>query len=183
MSLNQSSLLSSIAFFLLQSPSSTMADESRLPKGPVVSRPAVYEDSFLSERYDDPARVPEEVWRAVLTPEEYYVCRLGGTEPQYCGILTKFFGEGTYTCRCCGVELFGSENKYWAGVGMPTFHSSLGEDRNIIRTLDTRFGLNRVEAKCKQCNAHLGHIFEDDLPESGERYCINSTAIGFVKEN
>ncbi|KAI6215844.1 Methionine-R-sulfoxide reductase B2, mitochondrial [Aphelenchoides besseyi] len=157
-----------------------VADESRLPQGPVISRPAIFDK--LSEQYTDPSQVSDNEWRQHCTPEEFYVCRMAGTEPQFSGILTKNFAEGRYSCRCCGIDLFLSETKYWAHCGWPTFHSSYRNDLNIIRKLDTRFGLNRTEVQCKKCLAHLGHIFDDDLPESGERYCINSVALNFVKE-
>jgi hypothetical protein len=78
--------------------------EARLPKGPVISKQPAY--LKLANRYPNPLLIPDQEWRQILTPEEYYVCRMGGTEPEFSGILTKFDGPGLYNCRCCGAELF-----------------------------------------------------------------------------
>ncbi|CAD5211785.1 unnamed protein product [Bursaphelenchus okinawaensis] len=154
-----------------------VADESRIPKIPVVTQEAAVKK--LLSVYPTPADVPEEEWAKVLTPEEFFVCRQAGTEPSFSGVLTKHFAPGKYSCRCCGADLFVSDSKYWSGCGWPAFSESVGEDKNIIRIPDTRFNLNRTEVKCKKCNAHLGHVFDDPAPETGERYCINSVSINF----
>lgn len=81
-----------------------VADESRLPKTPVVTKEAAIKK--LLNSYPDPSAVPEDEWRKVLTEEEFFVCRQAGTEPSFSGVLTKHFAPGKYTCRCCGADLF-----------------------------------------------------------------------------
>ncbi|KAI6171277.1 Methionine-R-sulfoxide reductase B2, mitochondrial [Aphelenchoides bicaudatus] len=128
--------------------------EARLPTGPVISREAAI--CKLVEKYADPSEIPDQVWRKILSDEEYYVCRMGGTEPSFSGILTKYAEPGRYNCRCCGTDLFLSDSKFYNGCGWPAFTGSYDEDRNIIRLADKRFGLNRTEVRCKKCHAHLG---------------------------
>ncbi|KAH7727192.1 Protein F44E2.6 a [Aphelenchoides avenae] len=154
------------------------ADESRLPKGPPPTGPAAI--TKLPDAKKDPKAVTDDEWKSVLTEEEFHVCRLGGTEPSFSGVLTKHAAPGKYTCRCCGAELFVSDSKYWSGCGWPSFSESLEGDKNIVRLPDNKFGLKRTEVRCKQCEAHLGHVFDDGPVETtGERYCINSVSITF----
>lgn len=77
---------------------------------------------------------------------------------------------------------FRSRAKYYSGIGHPTFVASYGNDKNILRVQDTRFGLSRVEVRCKRCQAHLGHISEDKASKTGECYTINSVSINFIKQ-
>uniref|UniRef100_A0A0N5AJZ0 Peptide-methionine (R)-S-oxide reductase n=1 Tax=Syphacia muris TaxID=451379 RepID=A0A0N5AJZ0_9BILA len=130
-----------------------------------------------------PGEITNEDWKKVLTPEQYYVTRECGTEKPFSGQYNKFFEPGVYHCVCCGAELFLSAAKYNSGCGWPAFSRSIGEDQNIIRLKDNSFGMERTEVRCKQCNAHLGHVFDDGPKETGERYCINSVSINFTKQN
>ncbi|CAI4231471.1 unnamed protein product [Auanema sp. JU1783] len=123
--------------------------------------------------------ITDEEWKKVLSPEEYEVTRKAGTEPSHSGKYDKFFEKGRYICLCCGAELFNSDSKYWAGCGWPAFSKSIGEDMNIIRIVDKSYGMERTEVRCKKCNAHLGHVFDDGPKETGERYCINSVSMEF----
>ncbi|KIH62871.1 methionine-R-sulfoxide reductase [Ancylostoma duodenale] len=104
-----------------------------------------------------------------------------GTEPPFSGAYDKFFEKGRYVCVCCGAELFNSDSKYWAGCGWPAFSKSVDNDMNIVRIEDNSLGMKRTEVRCKKCNAHLGHVFDDGPKETGERYCINSVCMAFEK--
>ncbi|OZC09494.1 methionine-R-sulfoxide reductase [Onchocerca flexuosa] len=129
----------------------------------------------------DPKQVTSEEWKKVLTPLEYSVAREGGTERPFSGKFDKHFESGLYVCRCCGAQLFKSDAKFKSGCGWPAFSKSVDNDLNIVRLKDTSMGMERVEVRCKQCNAHLGHVFDDGPKETGERYCINSCSIDFEK--
>ncbi|VDK72458.1 unnamed protein product [Onchocerca ochengi] len=129
----------------------------------------------------DPKQITSEEWKKVLTPLEYSVAREGGTERPFSGKFDKHFESGLYVCRCCGAQLFKSDAKFKSGCGWPAFSKSVDNDLNIVRLKDTSMGMERVEVRCKQCNAHLGHVFNDGPNETGERYCINSCCIDFEK--
>lgn len=120
-------------------------------------------------------------WQEVLNDETFHVTREHGTERQYSGIYWDKFEEGTYKCVCCDAQLFGSETKFDAGCGWPSFYDSINSDA-ITEVVDHSHGMHRIEVRCSNCSAHLGHIFPDGPKPTGQRYCINSVSMNFDKK-
>ncbi|HET9392576.1 MAG TPA: peptide-methionine (R)-S-oxide reductase MsrB [Candidatus Rubrimentiphilum sp.] len=120
----------------------------------------------------------EEEWRAELGPERYHILREAGTERPFTGKLLNVDEEGLYTCGACGAPLFASDSKFESHCGWPSFTSP--EQQQNVRLLDDdTLGMHRVEVRCKRCDSHLGHVFDDGPGPEGTRYCINSLSLGF----
>lgn len=117
---------------------------------------------------------------AGLGAEERRVILNQGTEPPFCGGLLEEKRPGVFACRLCGLPLFRSDSKFESGTGWPSFNQPFDPDH--IRTLrDVSHGMVRAEIRCRRCDGHLGHVFEDGPPPTGLRYCLNSASLQFVE--
>ena len=122
----------------------------------------------------------EAEWQGLLTPEQFRITRLKGTERPHSGVLCSVYDEGKYNCACCGTPLFDSTIKFSSGTGWPSFAQPI-KNNAIKYEKDTSLGIVRVEVMCNTCDAHLGHVFPDGPEPSGLRYCVNSESIQLNK--
>ncbi|NNC71248.1 MAG: peptide-methionine (R)-S-oxide reductase MsrB [Sphingomonadaceae bacterium] len=120
----------------------------------------------------------EAEWRDRLTPEQYHVLREAGTEPAFAGNYNDHHGDGIYKCAACDLPLFDSKAKYDSGSGWPSFTQPISDDA-VDEERDTSHGMVRVESQCARCGGHLGHVFPDGPPPTGQRYCMNSLSLKF----
>jgi peptide-methionine (R)-S-oxide reductase len=122
------------------------------------------------------------VWRDQLTAEQYHVTRKHGTERAFTGPNWDNHEAGMYNCICCGKELFDADTKFDSGTGWPSFYAPVDKDA-VAEHVDRGFFTTRTEVRCADCDAHLGHVFNDGPKPTGLRYCMNGQAMGFEKKS
>src|SRR3954465_3125402 len=115
-------------------------------------------------------------WRARLTPDEFRVLRLAGTEAPVSGEYVNTKTEGTYHCRACGAQLFDSDTKFDSHCGWPSFDDAIP---GTVREIEDRsLGMARTEIRCAKCDSHLGHVFHGEgFTPKNTRHCVNSLSI------
>lgn len=115
-------------------------------------------------------------WKAILDGDAYQIARLKGTERPHSSDMCTRFEPGKYACICCETPLFDSAQKFDSGTGWPSFNQPI-EENVVAYHLDTSHGMQRIEATCNVCDAHLGHVFPDGPGPGGLRYCINALSL------
>ena len=120
-------------------------------------------------------------WRAQLTPEQYRITRQHGTERACSSPDFDLSKKGTYRCVCCERPLYRSETKFNSGTGWPSFYAPI-EAEAVTKHEDRSYGMSRMEIRCADCDAHLGHVFPDGPPPTGLRYCMNGVALTFAPD-
>jgi peptide-methionine (R)-S-oxide reductase len=129
----------------------------------------------------DKVKKSDSEWQKELTPEQYAVTRQAGTERAFTGPYWDEHSAGTYHCIACGQPLFRSETKYDSGSGWPSFFKPIEKEVVAIRE-DVSHGMRRVEVLCSKCDSHLGHLFPDGPQPTGQRFCMNGTALKLDKD-
>jgi peptide-methionine (R)-S-oxide reductase len=133
----------------------------------------------MGRKKDDtvwPVAKTEAEWREQLSDEQFHVTRNAGTERAFSGPYWDSRSQGTYHCVCCDEALFKSDTKYESGTGWPSFWEPVSDTAVADRADNTLF-MRRTESVCANCGAHLGHVFPDGPPPTGQRYCMNGTAL------
>ena len=171
-----------LAAFLLVTVTVAYADDSKLES----SAEAEKKEKPEAEKREKPdAEDPDKIdwskvdWRKRLTRMQYYILREAGTEQAFKNKFWDFFKPGQYRCAGCGQPLFESDAKFESDCGWPSFDKTIAKDA-ITEHVDYKIGYPRTEIRCKRCQSHLGHVFNDGPTDTGLRYCLNSAAMKFV---
>jgi peptide-methionine (R)-S-oxide reductase len=120
-------------------------------------------------------------WRQQLPPGVFYITRKADTEIAFTGKYWNLHDKGIYRCICCDNALFRSDTKFDSGTGWPSFWAPLAAE-NVREIRDTTFGMVRTAVACTECDAHLGHLFDDGPEPTHLRYCMNSPSLRFVRQ-
>lgn len=167
-------------------PSEAPAADSAQPEGaPVARGPSSPSAKHMTTKYsksgyDISPLLPEQVRKLAekLDAEAYQITQKADTETPFCGTLLDNKKEGVYCCIVCGLPLFSSEHKFNSGTGWPSFYREV-DPAHVTRRPDTSHGKVRTEINCARCGAHLGHVFDDGPPPTGQRHCLNSASLKF----
>ncbi|HWK61570.1 MAG TPA: peptide-methionine (R)-S-oxide reductase MsrB [Eoetvoesiella sp.] len=127
--------------------------------------------------HEDAFHLSDEEWRRRLSPAQYRILREQGTEPAYSSPLNSEHRAGIFACAGCALPLFSSKTKFESHTGWPSFWKPL--DNAVETRADNSFGMMRTEVRCRRCEGHLGHVFDDGPRPTGLRYCMNGLALQF----
>ena len=122
----------------------------------------------------------DDEWRKQLSANAFDITRKADTEIAFSGKYWNLHDQGIYRCICCDNALFDSATKFDSGTGWPSFWSPIAAE-NVTKTRDVSFGMVRTAVSCTECDAHLGHVFDDGPEPTHLRYCMNSASLRFVK--
>jgi peptide-methionine (R)-S-oxide reductase len=167
------------------------ADEQQKPKGESATtaetkvdknKPAADDAGKLDKQIaEDPEKVDwtKIDWKKRLTRMQYYILREAGTERAFQNKFWNYFKPGQYRCAGCGLPIFESDAKFESDCGWPSFDKTIAKDA-VTEHVDYKIGYPRTEIRCRRCQSHLGHVFNDGPTDTGLRYCLNSAAMKFV---
>ncbi len=169
----------SMRFLILLLALSSLAFAAEAPDGFVNVCPRDNNGHILPAQLMKKITKTDAEWRAQLGDGEvYHVTRGKDTERPFCGAFNDHEEPGIYSCVCCDLPLFRSDAKFHSGSGWPSFFQPVAKE-NITTQTDRSHGMLREEILCARCDAHLGHVFPDGPPPTGQRYCINSVSLKF----
>ena len=156
-----------------------------------ADKPAAKDAKEVSEKEAAAAKAeaedPESVdwtqidWRKRLNRLQYHIMREAGTERPFRNEFWDFFKPGEYRCAGCGLPLFEADAKFDSECGWPSFDKTIAKD-TVTEHIDHKMQYPRTEIRCRRCEAHLGHVFDDGPTDTGLRYCLNSASMKFVSE-
>ncbi len=140
------------------------------------------QNPYYSNTETTKLHLSDEEWKEVLPDDVYQIMRKAHTERAFTGKYWDSDDKGTYYCAACGNKLFRSGAKFSSSCGWPSFFEQDNQD-SVIYKKDNSFGMQRIEALCGRCGGHLGHLFDDGPAPTGKRYCMNSIALDFVRDD
>jgi peptide-methionine (R)-S-oxide reductase len=176
------SVVSAAAFVGLRRATVAAAEPLRPDEGPATVEVVTFSETGKKIAKVTVPRVikTDEEWKKQLSMDSYLVTRHADTERPFSGSEWDLHDRGIFRCICCDLALFRSETKFDSGTGWPSFWEPIARE-NVVDRVDGSLMVVRTAVSCRLCDAHLGHVFDDGPAPTGQRYCMNSVAMRFVK--
>ncbi|KAG6594159.1 methionine-R-sulfoxide reductase [Phytophthora cinnamomi] len=152
-----------------RSPPATLSSSKRVASAAFVCN--------MSSSSSSPVKLSDEEWKQRLTPTQFQVLRLKGTERAGTGEYNKHKETGVYVCAGCKTPVYTSTTKFDSGCGWPAFYDAIP---GAIKAVPDADG-SRTEIMCAKCDGHMGHVFKGEgfQTPTDERHCVNSVSLVF----
>ena len=145
------------------------------------------QSATTSDDFDYEVTRTDDAWKAQLSEEEYKILRQGSTELPKTSPLWDETANGSYACKGCDLHTYDANWKVVLDKGWAFFKHSI--PNSVLTGIDgpvPPYGSDMnndgpgamIEAHCRRCGSHLGHIV---IADGMLLHCINGASLTFTQ--